>query len=345
MFNESDFKKHLSTGEFKNLYLLYGEEKMLVKRSTEQLLKKLSGGTLSDFNYHAFSSDVSINELSLAVDILPFMSELNIVRVVDLNADKLSTADFQSLMQVLGSVPATTVLILAMPTLDTEPKANMKKLIAYIDKHGVCVELRHHTGLQLERDLCRWAKAGGCTMSELTAHHLVMTAGGELNILNSELKKLCAYADGGEITPEMIDRLVPKTVEGRVYDLFGYIIAVNTDRALSTLDALLYQQTSAMSICTVLSREYIDAYRVRCAAESGVNTAQIAEDFGYGRRAWVLNKKPSQIRRVTTAALRRSIDELTAVSERLVTTAVNERVELEKLVCKLALFAEDKSDD
>lgn len=344
MYNETTLKKHLSTGEFKNIYLLFGEEKMLVKRSTELTLNKLGGGELTEFNYHRFSGDVTISELSVTADILPFMSDRNIIRVDDLNADKLTNDDFKALMKVLGDLPATTYIVLSMPTLDAEPKSNMKKLIAFADKSGICAEMKHRTGLQLERDLCRWAKEGGCVMSELTAHHLIGRVGQELSVLNSELKKLCAYANGAEITPEMIDLLVSPNLEARIYDLFGFIIAGNTDKALKSIDILLYQQTPAMSIVSVLSREYIDAYRVRCASEAGVGMDQLAEEMGYGKRAWVLKKKLPQIRRVTTASLRRSLDELKDVSLRLVTTAVNERVELEKLICKLSLYAEDRAD-
>ncbi|MBQ4238267.1 MAG: hypothetical protein II698_03060, partial [Ruminococcus sp.] len=102
---------------------------------------------------------------------------------------------------------------------------------------------------------------------------------------------------------------------------------------------------SGVYICTVLSGAYIDAYRTRVGREAGIPTAQIAEDFGYKNRKWVLDKLSRQIQRVTTASLRRSIDELTAVQERMVTEMIDERVETERLVCRLALIAGDRSDE
>ena len=65
MLNESELKKHLSSGRFKSVYLIFGEEKMLVKRAVEQIEKKLTGGEINDFNYHVFGNDADISEISI----------------------------------------------------------------------------------------------------------------------------------------------------------------------------------------------------------------------------------------------------------------------------------------
>lgn len=347
MYTESELKKHLSGGHFQKLYLCFGEEKMLVKRSVELIEKKI-GGELSEFNYHVFDNDSDISEISVSADIIPFMSERNIIRINDMDVDKLRKDDFEALMKILQTLPDSTVVIFAMPTLEATSKtakAQMKKLISYADKNGVCIELSHRSGLALERDMVKWAKAGGCTMNELTAHHLIQNAGEDLNRLNAEMKKLTAYADGGEITDEMVDLLVSKSADASVYDLFGLIVAGNTDKALKALSVLFYQRVEPMYICTVLSGAYLDAYRARVGGEAGKTDEAIGEDFDYKKRVWVLKKIRSQIRRVTTSALRLSLDELLAVQTRLVSEMVDEKLEVERLVCKLVLIAEDRSDD
>ena len=80
MYTESELKKHLNSGYFNNIYLCFGEEKMLVKRSVELIEKKISGGELNEFNYHAFGSDADISDISVCADIIPFMSDSNILR-------------------------------------------------------------------------------------------------------------------------------------------------------------------------------------------------------------------------------------------------------------------------
>lgn len=348
MVTESELKKQLNSGNYSNLYLCFGEEKMLVKRSAELIEKKISKGDLDDMNYHVFDNDSDIADIAVCADMIPFTSEWNFLRINDMDIDKLHKDDYEALMQILKNLSPQTVVIIAMPTLELTSKtakAQMKKLITYVDKNGVCIELTHRSGLALERDLCKWAKAGGCTMSELTAHKLIQFAGEYLNRLNAEMKKLTAFADGGEITPEMIEQLVSKTAEASVYDLFGFIVEGKTDKALNAIATLFYQQISGVYICTVLSGAYLDAYRARIGSEAGHSMKEVGEDFSYKGRSWVLDKINRRIRRVTTTALRKSLDELTAVQTRMVTETVNERVEIERLVCKLAVIAEDRSDD
>lgn len=348
MLNESELKKHLNEGKFKGIYLVFGEEKMLVRRCTDLILKKLSGGDLNDFNYHEFGDDAALSDISISVDIVPFMSERNIVRLTDIQIDKMPADDFKALMKILEHLPDTTSVLITMPTVDADSKtakAQFKKLITLADKIGVCMELNHRSGLALERDLCKWAKAGGCTMSELTAHRLILYVGEDLNSLNNEMKKLTAYADGAEITPQMIDLLVHRNTEASVYDLFGFIISGDADRVMCSLSVLFYEQASGMTICSVLANAYLDAYRTRTGSDAGMRTADIAADFGYRNRAWVLDKIKRQIGRVTTAALRRSLDALVMAQNRLLTEPVDERVELERLACELILIAEDRSDD
>ena len=348
MVTESQLKKQLGSGQISNLYLCFGEEKMLVKRCAQLIENKISGGDLNEFNYHVFDNDADLSDISVCSDMIPFMSEWNILRINDMDIDKLAKGDFDALMKIIKNASGQTVIIIAMPTLEVTAKSakkQFKQVINHIDKNGVCIELAHRTGLMLERDLCKWAKAGGCSMSELTAHALIQYAGEDLNRLNAEMKKLTAYANGGEITPEMIELLVSKTAEASVYDLFGLIVEGKTDKALSAIDALFYQQVSGVYIATVLSGAYLDAYRARIGSEAGKPNAVVAEDFGYNRRAWVLDKLGRQIRRVTTASLRRSIDELLAMQTRMVTETVDERTEIERLVCNLVLIAGDRSDE
>lgn len=348
MVNESQLKKQLNSGQISNLYLCFGEEKMLVKRCAQLIENRISGGDLNEFNYHVFDNNADLGDIAVCADMIPFMSDRNILRINDMDIDKLTKSDFDALMTIIKNASGQTVIIIAMPTLEITSKTakkQFKQVMNHIDKNGVCIELAHRTGLMLERDLCKWAKAGGCSMSELTAHALIQYAGEDLNRLNAEMKKLTAYADGGEITPGMIELLVSKTAEASVYDLFGLIVEGKIDKALSAIDALFYQQVSGVYIGTVLSGAYLDAYRARVGSEAGKPNAVVAQDFGYNKRAWVLDKLGRQIRRVTTNSLRRSIDELLRVQTRMVTETVDERMEIERLVCKLVLIAEDHSDE
>ena len=51
---ESDFAKHVKSGEQFGVYLLYGSQTYLIERYEKLLVKKALDGDMNDFNYHRF---------------------------------------------------------------------------------------------------------------------------------------------------------------------------------------------------------------------------------------------------------------------------------------------------
>ena len=85
ILKESDFKKHISSKQFSNLYFIDGEEKMLVGMYTDALVKKLMGENPPEFNYHVFDSECEMKDVCVACDVVPFMSDKNCVKIIDLD--------------------------------------------------------------------------------------------------------------------------------------------------------------------------------------------------------------------------------------------------------------------
>lgn len=83
VLNEQDFKKEILSGNFSQLYLIYGEEKYLVKKYTEYLCSKLIGKKSSDFDSDILSSDADLQSIADAAEQLPLMSEKRCVCVND----------------------------------------------------------------------------------------------------------------------------------------------------------------------------------------------------------------------------------------------------------------------
>ena len=64
--NESDFKKHMETGDLSGLYVLYGDEKYLVRRYAGKLIRKACG----DNPFPDFNLPVSYTHLTLPTILL-----------------------------------------------------------------------------------------------------------------------------------------------------------------------------------------------------------------------------------------------------------------------------------
>ena len=140
--SESEFRKVLGGRDFGTLYYICGTEKMLVSYNTKKLIEKVAGKEPSDFNFHTFENGFDIDEMAVALQIVPFSSEYNVVVIKDLDMADFSSADGDRIIELISAVSGDTVVILTFPTKQEEklsPKD--KKLKTLSNKKGTVVEL------------------------------------------------------------------------------------------------------------------------------------------------------------------------------------------------------------
>ena len=89
---ETKLKEQIAKEQIGSLYFLYGDEKLLVRRNLNRLLKKLDGN-FPEFNFQEFPHDAPVDSIADAVVAMPFMAERKCVTVSDLNVEAMNTAE------------------------------------------------------------------------------------------------------------------------------------------------------------------------------------------------------------------------------------------------------------
>ncbi len=344
-----ELKESINKKQFDKIYLIFGEEKMYIKADTDFLIEKLAGKDPHEFNFHKFNEDYDFDKIAVAVQVVPFMSEYNVVVISDLDVNDnkvVSKSDFDRLTAIMDNVPDTTVLILTMPTLKQEPKklgTVFTKLRNYVKKHGTVCEINRESDISLSAQIIKWADRRGLKIERADAYKLQEYVGYDLNMIKNELDKLCNYVSNGEvITTEHIEKLVTKQLEANIFNLTDAIVAGDGDKAFEILETLFYQKADTNEIINVISMSYIDFYRARVASECGVPLSAVAKDFGYGKREFVLKKAEYKIRKIPTPMLRESINEIADVTKKLRSVSSNDKIMIESLVAKLLILAVKK---
>ena len=200
---ETKLKEQIAKEQIGSLYFLYGDEKLLVRRNLNRLLKKLDGN-FPEFNFQEFPHDAPVDNIADAVVAMPFMAERKCVTVSDLNVEAMNTAELDKLYELLDTIPETTVLILYLPTLEIDPKksAKWRTFLKKLDTRGFSLPSLRLKDNELEKYVCREAEKANCLLSRKLAERIVQYVGNDLNALTNEVTKLCAFAGGGEITAE-----------------------------------------------------------------------------------------------------------------------------------------------
>ncbi len=344
---EQAFKKEIASGELKSLFFICGEEKYLVRRCTQALIRKAVGKQVSDFDFIRLNSAASLETLFEAAEMLPVTAKRKCVCVTDYDIAALSESDYQELERFCSDVSPYTVLIFTMPTLQESEKkktsgekkpSRMKKFQSTVEKYGVVVRLDPLKEADLVQQLMQWAEKDGSHLAQRTAADMVMRVGSDLNALRSEIEKLCAYCQGREITRQDLDLLCTQNDEVNTFALSNAIASNNYNASFEELHRLFGQKIPGELILSQLGSTFMDMYRAKAASEAGVSLQQAAEDFQYGRREFVLRRAKTNAVRFSTAALREILEEIVQADMRMKSTMTASDILLETLLAKILLI-------
>lgn len=338
---EQDIKKQLSSKEYSNIYYICGEEKMLVKHYNDTLLKKIMGSNPSDFNCHILSGENTIDDIAVAAYVVPFMEQYNYVAVVDLDLCNLDENQCTKFEELIGTVPDTTILVFTELTITPSGKQTAKRtrLLKDVIKKGSFLELKKLAPTDLKKQLIGWAKKRDVVLSPQNAEIIINYNGTDLQSLQNELNKLCAYVSTGEISFKDIEKLVTKNLEAKIFSLAELVIRGDLQNAFTQLDILFFQKEDPIAVLAVLSFTFGDMYRVKVAIANGHKSLELINKFDYTEgNKFRLQKAERLAQRLSINALRGCMELLKEADLALKSTSEEtHRIILEKLIAKLTL--------
>lgn len=341
VLDEAGLKKQLDQNDLQNLYVLYGDEKYLVNRAAKRLIKKAAGTAFLEFNLNELTNQTAVDRIAESAEALPLMSERKCTAVSDFNIEEKDKTELSKLEELISSIPESTTLVFHFPTLTGESMktAKFKKFLKSAAKYGVVTEFGRRTPAELQKVLIKDAQKAGCVLSKQNAAKLVEYAGNDLKALLNENAKLCAYAAGGEITSDMIESMVSKSIETTVFILSNALLAGNYEKAYQHMDQLFQTKAEPIVIVAVLGSAYTDMYRVRASVESGKGTKGPASYGEYRGKEFRLSKAEKSARGISEEGLRKSLSILLETDALLKSSRISPRILLDEMIAKLLLAA------
>ncbi len=336
---ESQLLEQIKNQDLRPIYLLYGEEQYLKDFYCRRLQEAAVGDSFPEFNLHRFDGNkLDMEQVAAAVEAMPFLAEQRCVIIAPFKPENLNSKDKEIFDSLLDAPVPTTVLILLINDPDFLPKKNAraKKLVAQVDHVGVVMELCKRSEGDRIKFLQKKAKANGCQFSRELCQYLLERCEDDMLSLSNELEKICAYAGAGEITREQIDAVTVKAVSARIYDLAKAILAQRSEQSMTILQELIYLRYQPTVILAALSGAYLDLYIAKAALEAGKGQAEIAKNFEYRGRDFVIRNSLRDCRRYSMEQLRRSVAYLADCDRRMKSSRADSYILLEQAVTELA---------
>ena len=352
MNTESELRTSVSSrGRIKHIYLLVGNDPYLVKNYAEKIAK-VTVGDNADLNLVSLPENAEVQDIYDNIMQASFTGDSICVLASNYPFETCPAAEFKKLISVIENAPENNVLVLYYDVLNIDVKKakNFKALSTAVEKAGgmVCA-LNHKTESELVKILCDGAAKRFVRFESAAAKYMVSVCSNDLNILINELDKLCSFVGNeGVITTETVDKICTKTLEASVFDLSRLILAGNAQRALLLLNDLLAKGNAPAQIYSLIIDSYVDIYRAKAALKEGMRPDSIAERFGYGKRAFVLDNATPYARRLNDKQLSLILKELLSANAKIKNdskiTLDGAKTSLECLVVKILKISSGEYD-
>lgn len=332
----AQLKKELDEGTVRQLYLLYGTERYLIRQYRDLLLSRLvnEGDSLNFSSYQGASADVQtiLGDLST----MPFLSEHRVVLVED-SGFFLKSAD--ELTDALGTLPETGILIFVEP--DIEKSTGLTKAV---DKRGRLFKLFDKAegafsfDVPDEKMLRSWIISRlsdtGKKVEAGVPERLLSAVGTDMSTLDTELEKLISYTLEKEaVSVADVEAISVTVAEDKVFDMVDAISAKKTEQALLLYNDLLTLREPVMKVLYLIAKQYQILVQVAKMQADKTPRSEMAKTAGF--LPFLVNKYTTLAGSYTYPQLLAACDACLEADYSIKTGRLSDRNALERLILDL----------
>ena len=266
-------QEDLKTGNFKHIYLLYGEEAYLVRQYRDRLRDSLcvEGDTM---NTSVFSGkDIRPASLIDLSETMPFFAERRGIFVENSGFFKKSPED---LAAYLGELPETTYFIFVEEEVDKRGK-----MYKQVKKFGSVVEFKRQTDAVLMQWILGKLKKENKRITRPVMELFLDKTGTDMELITQELEKLLCYTmEKDVIEAADVEAICANQINGKIFDMVDAIGRKEQKKALDLYYDLLMLKEPAMRILYLVTRHFQILMQLRDMTGKGFDNKQMAAKAG-----------------------------------------------------------------
>ena len=263
----------IQSGQFKNIYLLYGEEDYLKLQYKNKLLAALvnEGDNMNFSKYE--DSGINTAQVIDQAETMPFFAEHRVILIENSGFGKKIPED---LGKYLSEIPEFTIFIFVEPAADKRGKLYKAAKAA-----GRDIELK----MPDENILAKWVgaqlnSAGKQMKRDAWSQYLIMTHDSMDNMAH-ELDKLIAYVgDRNQITIDDVNAVCIARVETKIFDMLNAMSAKNMPKTMDLYQDMLAAKEPPMLILAMIVRQFTQMKVIKELSSFGNNASTIARKIG-----------------------------------------------------------------
>jgi len=318
-------QEDIKTGNFKQSYLLFGEEAYLKQQYKEKLLNALNpdGDTMNFSRYEGKGIDVK--QVIDLCETMPFFADRRIILLEDTGFFKNKCEELADYMKSLPDY-----LVLVFTESEVDKRSRMYKAVK---SSGRVTEFAK----QDEKTLMRWA-AGilgkeGRKITQKDMELFLTKTGTDMGNIRMELEKLVAYTEGKDIVAaEDIEAVCVTQTTNKIFDMVRAVTEKNQKKALELYYDLLTLKEPPMRILFLLAKQFRQLLLTKKMAGEGASQNEIASRLGVP--SFVVRNISACARSYTVEELERAVEDFVDAEEAVKTGRLGDVLSVELLIVK-----------
>ena len=315
----------LKTGQFKQIYLLYGEEGYLKRQYRDRFIKAMlpEGDTMNYAHYEG--KNINVREVIDLAETLPFFAQRRLIVFEDTGFFKSAGAE---LADYIKDMPETTYFIFVENEVDKR-----SKLYKAVKAKGHIVELTTQDEGTLKRWIQGIVRREKKQISDSVILYFLNKVGTDMENIQRELEKVFCYAlDRQEITREDIDAVCVTQITNHIFDMVNAVADKNQRRALDLYYDLLALKEPPMRILFLMIRQYRILFQVKGLLKQGYGKKEIASKAGL--HPFAAGKYMDQAKRFRMSELRAVLEDGADIEQRVKTGLLTDNLAVELFIVK-----------
>ena len=311
-------------GRIKRAYLLYGEERYLIRQYRDKLKKAIvtEDDTMNFSNFEG--TEINQKEIIDLAETLPFFAEKRLIIMEDTGLFKKGGED---LAEYLPSAPKSTFFVFVEEEVDKRSK--MYKAIG--KSEGAAIEFSQ----QSDDTLARWVggriKKEGKGMTQAAYNLFIAKTGSDMENIDKELEKLLCYClEKDTIEEADVEAITTEQIQSKVFDMVDAISNHKQKVALDLYYDLLALKEPAMRIMFLITRQFQMLMIVKSMSNKGFGNKEIASKAGCPE--WAVKKYQAQGRGYSLEQLKKAVNDGVSYEEAVKTGRMNDQLAVELFI-------------
>lgn len=314
----------IKSGQYKKVYLLYGEESFLKQSYKKKLKEAVAGDDTMNYNYFE-GKGLDVNELISLSDTMPFFSDKRLIIIEDSGFFKTSS---EALADYLPIIPDTTCIVFVEDAVD---KRN--RLFKKVKELGHAAEMKRQDSAQLARWAGTILAQNGRKITGSTMNLFLERTGDDMENIRMELEKLISYTMGSDVvTTEDVEAVTTVQVTNKIFDMVNAIVTRKTRLAMDLYEDLLTLKEPPMRILFLIARQFNQLLLVKEMTAKGTDRGTIASKLKIP--PFVAGKVSAQAGAFTREQILSYVKGCVEAEEAVKTGKMNDRMAVELLITR-----------